>query len=171
MPSTATVFQWSRVTGGRYGRITSWYAGWWSFAAWQLGVASLVSFLSLQTIGIYGVLHPEYHPQNWHVFCAYIACNWTMCLFVLYGDRWIPWVETCGILFTLGGWFVTIVVCVSMRATKGEPYATNAEVWTDWSNRTGWTSNGFVFCLAMLNAAFAVCAPDIPSHLAEEIPK
>ena len=171
MPSTATVYQWAKVTGGRYGRITSWYAGWWSFAAWQLGVASLVSFMSLQTVGMYAVLHPDYEPRNWHTFCAYLACNWTMCLLVLYCDRWLPYIESCGILLTLGGWLISIVICAIMPYNNGHSYASSTEVWTHWQNSTGWASDGFVFCLAMLNAAFAVCAPDIPCHLAEEIPK
>lgn len=58
-----------------------------------------------------------------------------------------------------------------MPHVNNQPYASNSFVWKDWQNDTGWSSNGFVFCLGMLNAAFAVCAPDIPSHLAEEIPK
>lgn len=35
----------------------------------------------------------------------------------------------------------------------------------------GQVSNGFVFCLGMLNGAFAVSTPDVVSHMAEEVPK
>ena len=31
IPSSASVYHWASVTGGRkYGRVCSWYAGWWS---------------------------------------------------------------------------------------------------------------------------------------------
>ncbi|CAL3967810.1 unnamed protein product, partial [Diplocarpon coronariae] len=49
-------------------------------------------------------------------------------------------------------------------------YARSAFVWADWSNQTGYSSDGFVFCAGMLNGAYAVGTPDCVSHLAEEIP-
>jgi len=168
MPTTATVFHWARVTGGpRF----SWLAGWWSFAAWQLGVASLLSFMSLQMLGIYGVLHPNFEARDWQLFAAYVACNWTMCLIVLFGDKWLAKVESFGLLLTTSGWLISILICAIMPSVSGRGYASSEAVWTGWQNLTGWSSNGFVFCLGMLNAAVACCAPDIPSHLAEEIPK
>lgn len=49
-------------------------------------------------------------------------------------------------------------------------YASSSFVWADWSNQTGYSSNGFVFLAGMLNGAYAVGTPDCVSHLAEEIP-
>ena len=107
MPSTATVYRWALVTGGdRHGRLASWYAGWWSFAAWQLAAAALVSFMALQATGIYAALHPGFELRNWQLFCAYVACDWTVCLIVLYGDKFLSLVVSWGIFFTLSGWLV-----------------------------------------------------------------
>ncbi|KAL8965189.1 MAG: hypothetical protein Q9183_003982 [Haloplaca sp. 2 TL-2023] len=58
-----------------------------------------------------------------------------------------------------------------MPSVSGGGHASNNFVWKDWVNSTGYTSNGFVFLLGMLNGAFAVGTPDITTHLAEEIPK
>jgi choline transport protein len=171
MPNTATVYHWARVTGGRHGSTWSWYAGWWCFAAWELAAASLVSFMALQVLGMYGVTHPDFVVQGWHITVAYLACNWALCLFVLFGDKWLSMVESCGLLFTTSGWIISIIICAVMPSVNGNGYANSSDVWTGWQNLTGWSSNGFVFCLGMLNAAFAVCAPDIPAHLAEEIPR
>ena len=170
-PNVIGVYHWASVTGGRYGRICGWYAGWWNFFAWTVGVASLVSFMSLQLVAIYGTLHPSLQVQQWHIFCSYIACNWTCCLIVLFGNKLLPLIESTGTFLILAGFLITVIVCAIMPRTSGQGYASSRSVWADWQNNTGWSSDGFVFCLGMLNAAFAVCAPDIPSHLAEEMPK
>jgi len=127
--------------------------------------------MSLRLVAIYSTLHPDFVAQEWHIFCAFVASTWATCFVVLFMNRLLPLIESTGLFFIVGGWLISIIVCVCMPYAKGQPYATNAQVWTNWQNGTGWSSNGFVFLLGMLNAAFAICAPDIPSHLAEEIPK
>lgn len=58
------------------------------------------------------------------------------------------------------------MVCAIMPSTTGEGHASSSNVWSDWDNETGYTSNGFVFLAGMLNGAFAVGTPDCVSHLA-----
>lgn len=65
-------------------------------------------------------------------------------------------VNNLGLFFILAGVLITIVVCATMPSTAGSGHATSAFVWTEWSNSTGWTSDGLVFLLGMLNGAFAV---------------
>ena len=50
-------------------------------------------------------------------------------------------------------------------------HASPAFVFKDWSADVGYSSNGFVFLLGMLNGAYAIGTPDCVSHLAEEIPR
>lgn len=80
-------------------------------------------------------------------------------------------VNNIGLFFILAGVFVTILVCAVMPHTSGSGYATSSFVWSEWSNQTGYTSDGFVFLAGMLNGAYAVGTPDCVSHLAEEIPR
>lgn len=79
-------------------------------------------------------------------------------------------INNIGLFFILAGVFITIVVCATLPHTSGSGYASSSFVWADWSNQTGYTSNGFVFLAGMLNGAYAVGTPDCVSHLAEEIP-
>ncbi len=37
MPSSGGVYHWASITGGRYGRVCGWFAGWWNFWAWIFG--------------------------------------------------------------------------------------------------------------------------------------
>jgi choline transport protein len=127
--------------------------------------------MALQTVAMYTTANPGVVVQNWHIFISYLACTWLCCLTVLFANKFLPIIESTGAFFIVGGFLVSVIVCAVMPYVNGKPYSTNAFVWRDWTNGTGWSSNGFVFCLGMLNAAFAVCAPDIPSHMAEEIPR
>lgn len=73
--------------------------------------------------------------------------------------------------FIVSGVVITIIVCATMPHVNNTPYASHSSVWKDWTNQTGYSSNGFVFVAGMLNGAFAVGSTDCVAHLAEEIPE
>ena len=76
-----------------------------------------------------------------------------------------------GLFFIVGGVIITIIVCAVMPSQNGNGHASSAFVFQDWSASLGYTSDGFVFLMGMLNGAYAVGTPDCCSHLAEEIPR
>lgn len=49
------------------------------------------------------------------------------------------------------------------------PHASNAFVWTQWTQDLGYP-DGFVFVAGMLNGAYSIGAVDVITHLSEEIP-
>lgn len=165
------VYHWASVTAGRYGRICGWFAGWWNFLAWIVGLAATLQIIGAQTVSMYSAFHPTFVTQRWHVFVSYIICTWITCFIVLFANRALPTLEAIGGFLILAGVLITIIVCAVMPHARSVPYATTAFVWRDWVNSTGYPSNGFVFLLGMLNGAFSVGTPDIVSHLAEEIPR
>lgn len=169
--TTSIVYHWASITGGRYGRSCGWFAGWWNFLGWLVGTASMSFILGNQTVSMYAAFHPTLVVQRWHVFVSYLICTWICCATVLLANRALPILGTLGIYFVVVGVGITIVVCAVMPHVNGAPYASNASVWADWDNRTGYSSDGFVFLAGMLNGAYAVGCPDCVSHLAEEIPK
>ena len=120
---------------------------------------------------MYAAYHPEFEALQWHVFVSFLAITWVSCAIVLLLNRIVPYVESMGGFFTIVGVFISVVVCAAMPSTNGSGHATDSFVWKEWVNSTGYTSDGFVFLLGMLNGAYAVGTPDITSHLAEEIPK
>lgn len=127
--------------------------------------------MALQILAMYSIIHPGFHMQGWHIFVSYLLSTWLCCLTVLFGNRALPVIGNLGGIFSSVGFLISTVVCATMPHVNKSPYASNAFVWTEMENTTGWSNSGFVFCLGMLNGAFAVGAPDIPSHLAEEIPR
>ena len=167
MPSSGGVYHWASITAGKYGRVCGWFAGWWNFFAWIFAYAATTEIAAAQVVSMYAVSHPAFVMQRWHVFLTYLIINWMACFCMLYANRILPVMEKAGVFFIIAGVSITIIVCAAMPPV----HATNAFVWKEWTNSSGYSSNGFVFLLGMLNGAFGVGTPDIVTHLAEEIPK
>lgn len=170
IPSSAGVYHWASVTPGkRWGRPIGYFAGWWNYLAWVFGAASMSSIIGNTIVQMYGLNHPDFVAESWHVFVVYIIITWMACLSVCFFNRAMPYLNNIGIFFILVGFIITIIVLAVMPSRNGQPRATNEFVWTEWSADIGYPS-GFVFVTGMLNGAFSVGVPDVVSHLAEEIP-
>lgn len=129
------------------------------------------SIVANQTVSMYCLINPNFVAHSWHVFISYMICTWLCCFIVMFGNRALPVVGNIGLFFILAGVFITIIVCAVMPSVNHAPYASNSDVWKNWINQTGYSDNGFVFVLGMLNGAFAVGSTDCVAHLAEEIPQ
>lgn len=174
IPSSAGVYHWASVTAGpKHGRFVGFVAGWWNFWAWLLGAASTMTIIGNICVQMYALSQgSEFTPQAWHVFVAYILVTWFGTSIIVFGNRFLPLLNTSGLFFILAGVFITIVTCAAMPGTGARsPHAASDFVWSDWSADLGYDSAGFIFLMGMLNGAFAVGTPDCVSHLAEEIPQ
>lgn len=165
------VYHWSAITAGRYGRCSGFFAGWLNFLAWLVGTASISLIVGNQTVAMYAALHPGFVVQKWHVFVSYLVCTWVACTTVMFANRALPMVSKLGMFLVIAGVAISVIVCSVMPHAHGTTYASNASVWKDWENETGYSSDGFAFLAGMLNGAYALGTPDCVSHLAEEIPK
>lgn len=170
IPSSANVYHWASVTAGKYGRVCSFYAGWWNALAWIFGGAAVSLSSANALVAIYELHHPDFAPQRWQIFIAYLIISILQSLLILFGQRFLARMSSIFGAICLISVFVTVMVCAIMPSRTGAGYASNAFVWGDWQNLTGYSSNGFVFMLGMLNGAFAIGTPDGPSHLCEEVP-
>jgi len=164
------VYHWASVTAGPHGRVCGWFAGWWNFLAWILGLTATAQIVAVQCVSMYALFHDGFEIQRWQVFVAYLICIWSCCFITLYANKALPVIESIGGFLVIAGVIITILVCAIMPHYKGG-YASTKFVWREWQNQTGYTSNGFAFCLGMLNGAFAVGTPDVITHMAEEIPQ
>ncbi|KAK3713521.1 hypothetical protein LTR37_008479 [Vermiconidia calcicola] len=172
IPSAGGVYHWATVTAGpRYGKLCGFMAGWWNYLAWLFGTASTLQISANIIISMWRVSHPGFVEQRWMVFVVYIILCWFIACVAGFANKALPRIEQVGGFFVVVGFLITVIVCAIMPKVNGQPYATSSFVWTNWENGTGYTSNGLVFVLGMLNGAFAVGTPDVTSHLAEEIPK
>lgn len=108
--------------------------------------------------------HPDYVPERWQIFIAFLIIQWLTCALVLFGQRILPIVFNIMGVLSLVFWFVTLMVVAIMPSTHGNGYASTAFVWRDWENLTGYSSDGFVFLAGMLNGAYALGTIDSVAH-------
>ncbi|KKY18208.1 putative choline transport [Phaeomoniella chlamydospora] len=171
IPSSGGVYHWASVTPGKkWGRVVGFFAGYWNCLAWIFGSASMSSIGGNMCVQMYAAMHPDFVPEAWHVFVAYIFITWIACATVCLFNKAMPYTNSLGVFFILTGVFITIVVVAVMPGRDGRPgHASDAFVWKEWTADIGYP-NGFVFVAGMLNGAYSVGVPDCVSHLAEEIP-
>lgn len=148
IPSSGNVYHWASVTAGKkYGRICSFYAGWWNCLAWIFGAATSSLFAAQTVLAMYSIYHPNFEPQRWQFFIVYVIVTWCELGLVLYGQKFLARAATgMGTMLMLIFICVTLV-CAIMPSQTGYGYASNKTVWAEWQNLTGWSSNGLVFVL------------------------
>ena len=170
MPTSANVYHWASVTAGpKYGKIVSFYAGWWNCLAWIFGAANVSLFAANTIIAMYSVYHPDYVPQRWQTYICFLIITWADLSVLLFGQRFVGKAFTgIGILLMLI-FAITTLVCAIMPSQTDAGYASNSFVWADFANLTGWSSDGLVFVMGVLNGAYAIGTPCAVAHLAEEV--
>ena len=109
---------------------------------------------------MYSVYHPEYTPQRWQVFICFLVICWADIALVLFGQRFLAKGFTGMGIFLVTIFAVITLVCGIMPSQTGKGYASNAFVWEDFQNLTGWSSDGLVFVMGILNGAYAIGTPD-----------
>jgi choline transport protein len=134
--------------------------------AWTFGTAFSSLSGANALIGIYSLYHPDYSPERWQIFIAFLGLTWIACCIVMFGQQQIARLANGFAFICVAIWFVSLMVCATMPATTTQGYATHESIWQQWSNGAGYSSNGFVFCLGMLNGAYAIGTPDGCSHRA-----
>jgi amino acid transporter len=60
IPSSGNVYTWASVTAGpKYGRVCSWFGGWWNSLAWIFGTSSVCLSGANAAVAMYSVYHPD----------------------------------------------------------------------------------------------------------------
>lgn len=141
----------------------------WNCLAWVFGTASTSLFSANSVIAMYSLYHPDYVPQRWQVYICFLVITWSGLSLLLFGQRFVAKLFTANGILLLLVFVVITLVCAIMPSQNGHGYASNAFVWTDFENLTGWSSDGLVFAMGILNGAYAIGTPDAATHMAEEV--
>ncbi|KAH0550941.1 hypothetical protein GP486_007694, partial [Trichoglossum hirsutum] len=171
IPSAGGVYHWASVTPGpRYGRVLGFLTGSLNFFGWIFDLASITQILANVCVQMYAAFHrtPDDKPMDvhaWHVYVAYLLVTWSCAALVIYRNSLMPLLQNMGIFLVIVGGLITVIVVAAMP----KQHATNAFVWKDWVNVTGW-SGGVAFLTGVLNGAYTIGTPDAITHMAEELP-
>lgn len=140
VPASGGVYAWASITPGhRYGRVIGFFTGFLNFFGWIFDFASIASIPANVVVQMYAVFHPDFIVKEWHTYVAFVLITWLCTAFVIFCNRWIPFLQYIGLFLILAGGFVTIVVCAAMP----KQHASNAFVWENFQNFTGYVSSAF----------------------------
>jgi amino acid transporter len=151
--------------GPKAGRVIGFYTGWINFFGWIFDLSSIGYIMAELLVQMYAVYHPDLVIQGWQVFVALVCVCWLCVAVTIFGNRYLPLLQTFGLFMVVVGGLVTIIVVAAMPTQ----HASTAFVWTEWTNVTGWPS-GVAFLTGVLNGAFTIGTPDAVTHMAEDIP-
>lgn len=166
MPTAGGVYHWASIApGAKWGRSIGFFTGWLNYFGWIFDTASIAYIPANVLVQMYAVFHPDFVVEAWHTYVAFLCVTWLCCGICVFGNRFIPYLQHIGLFLLLGGGLITIIVVAAMP----KQHASNAFVWTDWNNQSGW-GDGVAFLTGVLNGAFTIGTPDAITHMAEELP-
>ncbi|RBR09356.1 uncharacterized protein FIESC28_09964 [Fusarium coffeatum] len=166
-PVAGAQYYWSfMVAREDYKPFASYLNGWMSVIGWWLASSSVSNFVSSMILDIVGAWYPDWDQKRWHQYLIYVALIWIATTANILWSRWIP-------LFNKMVFFLSILTLSATTITLfaiTKNHASGKFIFTDTTNRTGWSSDGFAFMLAVGNAVYAFLGSDCGAHLCEEIP-
>ncbi|EYB29088.1 hypothetical protein FG05_11111 [Fusarium graminearum] len=166
-PVAGAQYYWSfMVARDDYKPFASYLNGWMSVIGWWLASSSVSNFVSSMILDIVSAWHPDWNQERWHQYLIYVALIWIATSANIFMSRWIPLFNK--MVFVLSVLTLSATTITLFVVTKN--HASSEFIFKDTTNRTGWSSDGFAFMLAVGNAVYAFLGSDCGAHLCEEIP-
>ena len=147
-----------------YGKFFSWLTGWVSMLGWQ-AAASTGTYLAGTTIQSLLALNVAgYEAPRWQttlIMYAVLALTIFVNTILV---RLLPRLESLVLVLHVIGFFAVLVPIVHFV-----PISTNAFVWTEFVNRSGYGSNGLSWFVGQSASAVLFIGYDGACHMAEEV--
>jgi choline transport protein len=163
------------VSGGQYhwvallapkghAKFFSWLTGWVSILGWQ-AAASTGTYLAGTTIQSLLALNvPGYEAPRWHA----TLIMYTVLFLTIFVNtvlvRLLPGLEGLILILHIIGFFAVLIPIVYLA-----PISTNAFVWTEFVNRSGYGNDGLSWFVGQSASAVLFIGYDGACHMAEEV--
>ncbi|KAH6885179.1 amino acid/polyamine transporter I [Thelonectria olida] len=166
-PVAGAQYYWSfMVARDDYKPFASYLNGWISVLGWWLASGSVSNFVSSMILDIVVAWQPDWEPQHWQQYLIYVALIWIATAINIFMAKWIPLFNQ--LIFVLSAVTLSATTITLFVVTKNP--ASASFIFTDATNRSGWSSDGFAFMLAVGNAVYSFLGSDCGAHMCEEIP-
>ncbi|KAF2493506.1 amino acid transporter [Lophium mytilinum] len=167
-PCAGAQYYWSfMVSSDEYKPFLSFVNGWVSVLGWWLGAGSVANFVSSMILDIVYVWYPDYSQQHWQQYLIYVGLIWVAVAINVFGSQWIPLYNKFVFLLSIVTLTSTMIV---LFVVGRHHHATASFIFTDTTSKSGWSSEGWTFMLAVGNAVYSFLGSDGGAHLCEEIP-
>lgn len=165
-PHSAAQVHWTYCLAPDHAKSSlSFFVGVLSCAGWIFACVSSTYVAALFILSLAIMYHPQYVAEKWHFYLIYVAVYLLGHVINAYGVRFITWL-TNGLVgvVNVGTLFILITLLV-----KAHPKRSAAYVFKDFSNQTGWSSNGLVFFLGLLPSLASITFFDGAAHMTDEL--
>ena len=177
MPTALGQAYWvHRLLPGSVGRFLSYICAWINTFGWWTLTASQLAFMTNFMLGMELIFDSDWAPAStgWVQFLVYLGATLLVTVVNLVACRkdWIlpQYNNFVGICFTALFFVFVLALPISVRVKPGLAYQPASFVFGTWINETGW-SDGVVFFLGLVQAAYGLTAFDSAVHMTEEIPR
>lgn len=138
-----------------------------SVLGWWLASGSVANFVASMILDITGAWYPTYERQGWQAYLVFVALIWIAVSANIFMSRWIPLFNKMMFVLAVIAMTTTMIVLFVMAR---DHHSSASTIFTDHTNRTGWSSDGFSFMLAIGNAVYSFLGSDCGAHMCEEVP-
>ena len=114
--------------------------------------------------GVAVLNYDEYEPLPWQGTLIYWAVLLLTTAVNILGVRKFPHIETFAFIFFIAAFFIILVPLVYLT-----PQSSAKFVFTDFENSSGWSSDGLVWFIGLLNGAYTLLGIDGVCHMSEEV--
>lgn len=140
--------------------------GWLTNAGWFFISAACVLYAAQLTMAIVGAANPDFVAASWQIYLVY--CAYALLCLIINLPRAFKTVNylLMAAIFTVNGTAIWVLVALLVRT---HPNQSAHAVFIEFVNKSGWSSNGVVFFLALLPAYASLSAFDNATHLTDEV--
>ncbi|KAE8151082.1 amino acid transporter [Aspergillus avenaceus] len=166
-PVEGGMYHWiAAIAPKRYNSLLSFATGWSTVFGWIFTTASTNLVYATNFMALIALYHTDLVIQPWMTFVAYQVLNVLTSAVVMFGNRFIPFINKFSLVYLQVAWFV-IMVTVAAAAPK---HNDSKFVFRTWINNTGWENNVICFITGLVNPLFALGGLDGITHITEEMP-
>ncbi|CAH0003391.1 unnamed protein product [Clonostachys byssicola] len=169
MPGAGGPYHYTFVLAWEHNRkFLSFFVGWCNMIAWWFVVSSGLLFMATFFTGMAVLYHPNYTPTTWHIYLIFVLILSVGTTVVIGANHIMSRLSAISLYCCLLVFLTCIVVPVAMHA--GLPYQTPSFVFTNFSNLSGWPSDGMAFVIGCMLSCYNFIGIDATTHLSEEMP-
>ncbi|KAI4087694.1 MAG: hypothetical protein LQ339_008836 [Xanthoria mediterranea] len=142
----------------------SYITSWLVICGWQAILSGSGYLGGNQVIALIALNNPNYVPELWHGTLLF----WGFILVAVFintvTSRVLPQIEVAVLVLHVVGFFAFMIPIVHLAPEK----ASSHDVFTQFSNGGGWSSQGLSFFVGLIGSVFAMFGCDSAVHMAEE---
>ncbi|OZJ06872.1 hypothetical protein BZG36_00020 [Bifiguratus adelaidae] len=166
-PTSGGLYYWSAaLSTPKWAPMASFFCAWFNLIGQICGSAAVDYGLALvvtATISIGTDL--TWTPTAGATVGIYIGILVLNGLINTFGVKAIGWMNIVSMYWHLFG---TLIIIISLLVGTRGRHASATFVFTDYENNTGWSNNGFVILLGLLQSQYSMTGYDSSAHMTEE---